>query len=204
MRSKFSCAIVVVAALAALNLASARADGHITACDRLASHPEDPDKVVPGVPTPAVDQPAAIAACEVVVADDPSDMRATYQLARVLFYAGRSADAVATMQVAAEGGYRQAQFVMGALISNKRPDASEDICDAEHYWYESAKNGRLAAQVSYVRHVTKGYFDACELRASVKDMEAFLDNVRQNDRDYYVRLLLADLTEDLAAYKAGQ
>lgn len=173
-----------------------------TRCDHLAAHPEDPDRIVDGVPTSEVDQPAAIAACEAGLVADPGNPRLTYQLARVYFYNGRSADAVATMEKSAAAGYRQAQFVMGALISNNRPDASDDICDAEFWWAKSAAAGRLAAQVSYVRHVTKGLFDGCTLHASEDDMSAFLDNVRSTGgRDYYLRLLIADLTEDLAAYR---
>jgi len=176
----------------------------ITSCDRLAAHPEDPDRVIAGVATADVDQPAAIAACEADLKADPGNPRLTYQLARVYFYNGRSADAVATMEKAAQAGHRQAQFVMGALITNNRPDASEDVCDAEMWWAKSAKAGRLAAQVSYVRHVTKGLFDGCSLKASKEEMSSFLDNVRATGGgDYYLRLLLADLTEDLAAYKGG-
>ncbi len=182
----------------------ATAQETITSCDRLASHPEDPDRVIAGVATADVDQPAAIAACEADLRADPGNPRLTYQLARVYFYNGRSADAVATMEKAAQAGHRQAQFVMGALITNNRSDASDDICDAEMWWAKSAKAGRLAAQVSYVRHVTKGLFDECSLNASKDDMTSFLDNVRATGGgDYYLRLLLADLTEDLAAYKGG-
>lgn len=173
-----------------------------TTCDLLAAHPQDPDRIVAGVPTSSVDQIAAIVACEAELIADPGNSRLTYQLARVYFYNGRSADAVATMEKAAAAGYRQAQFVMGALISNNRPDASDDMCDAEFWWAKSAKAGRLAAQVSYVRHVTKGLFDGCALNADEGDMAAFLENVRvTGGRDYYLRLLIADLTEDLRAYR---
>ena len=197
----------VVAALALslwcfAGLSSGAAQEAATLCDRLAAHPQDPDRIVEGVPTAAVDQLAAIAACEAGLAIDPGNPRLTYQLARVYFYNGRSADAVTTMEKSAAAGYRQAQFVMGALISNNRPDASDDMCDAESWWAKSARAGRLAAQVSYVRHVTKGLFDGCTLHASEDDMTAFLDNVRATGgRDYYLRLLMADLTEDLAAYR---
>ncbi|NKB43663.1 MAG: hypothetical protein GKS03_05230 [Alphaproteobacteria bacterium] len=174
-----------------------------TLCDHLAAHPEDPDRIVEGVPTAAVDKPAAIAACEAGLAADPGNPRLTYQLARVYFYNGRSGDAVVAMEKSALAGYRQAQFVMGALISNKRPDASDNICDAEMWWAKSAVAGRLAAQISYVRHVTKGFFDGCKLHANKDDMTVFLDNVRATGgRDYYLRLLMADLTEDLAAYRS--
>ncbi|MEQ9112233.1 MAG: hypothetical protein RLN84_16945 [Rhodospirillaceae bacterium] len=208
MQNRVRTAVVGLAAcFVILGLAApikAAAQETVTRCDRLAAHPEDPDRVVAGVATADVDQPAAIAACEADLKADPGNPRLTYQLARVYFYNGRSADAVATMEKAAQAGHRQAQFVMGALITNNRPDASDDVCDAEMWWSKSAKAGRLAAQVSYVRHVTKGLFDACSLNASKDDMTSFLDNVRATGGgDYYLRLLLADLTEDLAAYTGG-
>lgn len=203
-KSRVTCAAIVFSMCCFAGYSSGAAQEAITLCDRLAAHPLDPDRISEGVPTSDVDQPAAIAACEAGLADDPGNPRLTYQLARVYFYNGRSAEAITTMEKSAEAGHRQAQFVMGALISNKRPDASDNICDAEAWWARSAQAGRLAAQVSYVRHVTKGLFDDCELHANVDDMAAFLDNVRAvGGWDYYLRLLMADLTEDLAAYRAA-
>lgn len=189
------------AAAVMLGLSNGALAQMVTDCDRLAAHPEDPDRITEGVPTSAVDQDTAIAACQADLEADPGNARLTYQLARVYFYNGRTADAVATMEKSAEGGHRQAQFVMGALISNKRPDTSGDMCEAELWWAKSAKAGRLAAQVSYVRHTTKGLFDGCTRHATLDEMTAFLDNVRNNGGgDYYLRLLIVDLTEDLTVY----
>ncbi len=196
------CAGVGLIAVGVFCTNTAIAKDDATTCDLLAAHPQDPDRIVDGVPTSVVDQLAAIAACEAGLVAEPGHPRLTYQLARVYFYNGRSADAVKTMEKAAAAGYRQAQFVMGALISNNRPDASGDMCDAEFWWAKSAMAGRLAAQVSYVRHVTKGLFDACALHADEDDMASFLENVRATGGgDYYLRLLVSDLTEDLRAYR---
>lgn len=200
MQSKLTHLRIAVAVVVGFLATTAAAQPAPTDCDRLAAHPEDPDRIVPGVPTSAVDQAAAIAACETDLDADPGNARLRYQLARVYFYNGRTADAARTMERAAEGGHRQAQFVMGALISNGRPDASDNICDAEKWWEKSAQAGRVAAQISYVRHVTKGLFAGCELHASAEDMLSFLDRAAEQDRDYYVRLLVADLREDLAGY----
>ncbi len=184
--------------------AQAQEQNSPSACDRLAAHPLDPDRIVPGVATSDVDQPAAIAACEPALEDDPGNSRLTYQLGRVYFYNGRNADAVRAMRAAAEAGYRQAQFVLGALVTNNRAGAGDDVCEVERWWARSAKAGREAAQVAYVRHATKGLFDGCALHASNEDMDGFLSNVRDGARDYYLRLLLTDLTEDLAVYKNRQ
>lgn len=169
-----------------------------TACDRLAAHPLDPNRIVAGVPTSQIDLAAAISACEAALKDDPENPRLTYQLARVYFYNDRTADAVKTITRAAQAGHRQAQFVLGALIANNRPDAPTNVCEAEHWWALSAKAGRTAAQVAYVRHATKGLFADCTVGATADDMRVFLDSVAEKDSNYYLMLLIADLREDLA------
>ena len=188
----------------ALWVDSVTAQGVVTQCDRLAAHPLDPDRITTGVPTAEVDQDAAISACEHDLADDPENPRLIYQLARVYFYNGRTKEAVSTITRASEAGHRQAQFVLGALIANNRPDAPKDICEAERWWAESAKAGREAAQVSYVRHVTKGLFNDCAMHATKQEMGTFLAKAKDGASNYYLRLLLTDLTEDLAAYSTTQ
>ena len=169
-----------------------------TACDWLAAHPLDPDRIVAGVPTSQVDLAAAISACEAALKDDPENPRLTYQLARVYFYDDRTADAVRTITRAAQAGHRQAQFVLGALIANRRPDAPTNVCEAEHWWALSAKAGRAAAEVAYVRHATKGLFADCTVGATADDMLVFLDSAAEKDSNYYLKLLIEDLREDLA------
>ena len=164
-----------------------------TECDRMASNPEDPDRVAPGVERKDVDLPKAIAACEAQLAADAADVRARYQLARVLFYAGQSERAVREMKASADAGYRQAQFVYGLLISNRRNDAPADICVAERYWLLSARNGRQAARVSYVRHFLNGRFDACEPQADLAEMRRFLDEAAAAASNYYEGMLIEDL-----------
>ncbi|MDX2225029.1 MAG: hypothetical protein SFV21_19895, partial [Rhodospirillaceae bacterium] len=55
------CIIALLAWLCAAATPSAAAEP--TACDRLASHPEDPDRVAPPVETTDLDFATAIAAC---------------------------------------------------------------------------------------------------------------------------------------------
>lgn len=55
-----------------------------TACDRLAADLSDPKRRAPGVPDEALDGAAAEPACRAEVDADPADIRATYQLARVI------------------------------------------------------------------------------------------------------------------------
>lgn len=164
-----------------------------TECDRLASNPEDPDRAAPGVERKDIDLAKAIAVCEAEIATDPASVRSRYQLARVLFYAGQTERAAAEMRASADAGYRQAQFVFGALISNKRDHAPADICVAEQYWLLSARNGRQAARVSYVRHFLNGRFDSCRRGADLAEMNRFLTEAASAASNYYEGMLIEDL-----------
>ncbi|HKZ74649.1 MAG TPA: hypothetical protein VJ011_11325 [Steroidobacteraceae bacterium] len=169
-----------------------------TECDVLASNPEDPDRRAPPVPREKMDLPKAIAACEAQVARTPDDLRARYQLARSLVYAGQSERGVAEMKQAADAGDRQAQFVYGLLVSRGRPGAPRDICVAEPYWLKSARAGRQAARVSYVHHVLRGRFDGCTVQASTAEMRELLAAARKTAENYYESVLIDDLEQELA------
>jgi len=170
----------------------------VTDCDRLASHPEDPDSIAPGIPTSKVDLPKAIAACTAAVAADPASARERYQLARVLAYSGDTARAVVEMKRSADEGYRQAQFVYGLFVDRQRPDAPTDICVAEDYWLKAARNGRQAARVIYVQQVFRGRFDSCHVQASATEIGQLLDAAAGEARDFYERLLIDELRDRLA------
>lgn len=170
----------------------------VTECDRLAAYPDDPGRVGPGARTEEIDLPKARAACEADVAAQPDNPRLRYQLARILFYQGETRRAVDEMRRAADFGYAQAQFVYGTFISKRRPDAPTDICLTERYWLASAKGGRQAARVSYVRHFLKGKFEGCRIHASREEMQQLIDTAAANATDFYERLLIEDLSERLA------
>ena len=63
----------------------------------------------------------------------------------------------------------------------------------------SARAGRQAARVSYVRHVLNGRFDACQVRATPAELMGFLDAAVTDSGGYYDRLLLKDLAARRAA-----
>lgn len=171
----------------------------ITQCDRLASHPEDPDHIAPGVPSSKVDLPKAVAACEAEVKRQPDNLRIRYQYARSLAYSGQSKLATEQMRIAADGGYRQAQFVFGLFVDRNRPDAPTDVCLAEQYFLKSARGGRQAARVIYVHHVLNGRFDACRIEASPADLKQLLEDATANASEFYERLLIGELKGRLAA-----
>lgn len=189
--------ILLLAAL--LVIPQAVGEAHPTECDRMASNPEDPDRVATGVERKDIDLAKAIAVCESELAADSANARTRYQLARVLFYAGETERAAKEMQAAADAGYRQAQFVFGALISNRRSDAPTDICVAERYWLLAARNGRQAARVSYVRHFLNGRFDSCKRTADLAEMNRFLTEAASAASNYYEGMLIEDLTTRLGA-----
>jgi len=179
-------------------LGSIRAD--VTDCDRLAANPPDPDRLVEGVPRSEVDVGAAVQACTEALAASPDNARFAYQLGRVYFYAGNTEGALQYIGRAADQGYRQAEFVMGALADNRREGVPDNVCAVEDYWYRAASKGHLQARVAYVRHVTKGLFDDCRVQASSDDLAAMVDIKATGSEAYFLRLLVADLKEDVDAH----
>ena len=68
---------------------SSRFSQSVTECDRMASHPDDPNKVIPGLERAQMDLEAAIVTCRADLAKDSANPRLLYLLARALTYAGR-------------------------------------------------------------------------------------------------------------------
>jgi hypothetical protein len=176
---------------------TAPAAGPVTECDRLASHPEDGQRVAPGVERQDIDIPRALAVCASAVADAPANGRLRYQYARLLFYGNQTADAMREMRRAADDGHAQAQFVFGTFITRNRPDAPKDVCLAESYWKKSGAGGRQAARVQYLRYTLKGAFDACPGKASDDELVDILSAAQEASRNFYEGLLLEDLAEAL-------
>lgn len=190
---------VLLCAMSFAVSAATPAPDAITQCDRLASHPEDPDHIAPGVPSSKVDLPKAVAACEAELKRQPDNLRIRYQYARALAYSGQSKLATEQMRIAADGGYRQAQFVFGLFVDRNRPDAPTDVCLAEQYFLKAARGGRQAARVIYVHHVLNGRFDACRIEAAPGDLKQLLDDAAANASEFYERLLIGELKGRLAA-----
>lgn len=172
----------------------------VTECDRFAANPNDPDRVAEGVPSSRVDIKAAINACRKSLQADPDSPRFAYQLGRVSFYAGNTPDALKYIGQASKQGYRQAEFVMGALADNRREGVPADNCAVEDYWYRAATSGHLHARVAYVRHVTKGRFDNCTVQASDTELAELIHFDGAGSSNYFFRLLVEDLQEDVAAF----
>jgi TPR repeat protein len=130
----------------------------------------------------------------------PDNARFAYQLGRVYYYSGDYEKGISYISRSADMGYRQGEFVMGAIVDNRRPGVTYDICAVEDYWYRSAVQGHLHARVAYVRHLTKGRFDQCTVQASNEQVVEMIDITAKGSSKYFLRLLVEDLKEDMAAY----
>ena len=190
---------IAIAIATALPAAAAVPSVPLSDCDRLAAHPEDPQRVGPGVERGQIELPVAIAACERAATAPGATPRFRYQLARLLFYANQNERAVAEMRRAADDGYPQAQFVFGTFITRGRPGAPTDVCLAESYWKRSAGGGRQAARVQYLRYTLKGRFDGCAGRAGDDELLAMLEAATGAAKDFYEGLIVEDLGEALVA-----
>ena len=173
----------------------------VTECDRLAAHPSDPDKISPGVHEADVNKAAAQSACEAAVAKDPNNRRLRYQLGRVYFYDGNFTKGIPHVEFAAKAGGQQAQFVMGYIFDTAQGGMTKDPCKVEDLWVKSARQGRFAARVSYPHHVMRGLFKGCTQQAGNDEIQGFLDAAKKQAEDYYQRVLVSMLMEELNAYK---
>ncbi len=171
----------------------------ITDCDRLASHPDDPFKVAPGISEGKVDLVKAIPACLEAVTRDPKNPRSNYMYGRVLGYAGRGAEALPYRKAAVDGDYPQALFVIGYITLYGYNFQPKDVCRAGELLRRSALHGRIAGQLGFPRYVLEGRFDACAtVRRDPAEMLEFVAAARkQFGSDYYKGLLADAIEEDL-------
>jgi TPR repeat protein len=159
-------------ALLLLALGSGVARAEVDDCDRIASHPSDPDKVLPGFKGSEIDLPKAEAVCRAVLAADDRRARAHFLLGRVLFYQKKTPAALLELERAASMGYRQAMFVLGFVLY-EGTQAPKDDCRAARLWQQS-----IALEHPWTGfYLTNGYLDgrfkACGLKLSDDDLERF-------------------------------
>lgn len=170
----------------------------IADCDRLAAHPEDPQRVTEGVSQTKIDFPKAVDSCERAVNQAPENARVRYQLARVLFYTNQNERAVKEMQRSADDGHIQSQYIFGTFVARGRPFAPRDICIAERYWRKAANARRQAARVQYVRYFLKGRFAGCAEVAGESELMSFVDSAGKDANGLYEQIWVEDFREALA------
>jgi hypothetical protein len=167
----------------------------VTECDRMASHPEDPNRVSEGREKPQIDLPKAIEACRAAVRADPRNPRLNYLLGRVLGYSGRGAEALGNRQAAVDADYPQALFVIGYITVFGMNEQPKDVCKGAELIRRSAFQDRLAGQLGFPAYVVQGLFDACPVRKDKQEMLGFLAAARKQFKGDYYQGLLADLLE---------
>jgi TPR repeat protein len=178
-------------------LTTSPALGEVTLCDRLASHPSDPDRVTAGVQRADIDLAAAEAACHENIVTRPGSARARYQMGRVLYYQDKVEESLKHLEIAADIGYPQAIFVLGYLhVEGKAP---RDPCKAARLWRRSAGLDHPWTGYYLVKHVLDGTFDDCDLELEHTDLERYLAIARDQLSVSESNGQVEALTERLAA-----
>ncbi len=114
-------------------------------CDRLAAHPEDSNKVGPGVHWNLLDPERAVPACEAAVRDFPQVPRKKYQYARSLLKKGDNDAAFRLYREIAEREYPAAQSTLGSLYLEGR-GAPQDDAEAVKWFRKEAEQGFASGQ----------------------------------------------------------
>ena len=166
--------IAVFAALRPLPAAAAP-----TACDVAAAHPDDPDKVLPGLERKDIDLKQAEAICADVLSDLPDHARTNYLLGRVLFYQDRKDEALPFLERAEEAGYRQSIFVLGYI------DVVDAIEGADHC--RGLARLRRAASLDHpwsgyhiVNGTLDGKFGECASPPEIGELYRAMELAREN------------------------
>jgi len=165
----------------------------VTECDRLAAHPDDPDKVAPGVAQEAVDLARAVPACQAAVRADPTNPRLHYQLARTLGYSNRHAEAAPNRVAAVQAGYPQALFVVGYIMTTGWNGNATDLCTGAELVRRSALAGRKAGLLGFPHYVVNGTYAACPVKKEKAELLGFLERAKPSVRGFYEDMLLTNL-----------
>ena len=172
----------------------------ITECDRLANHPDDPNKLTPGVGEKKVDLARAVPACEAAVKADPENPRLNYQLGRVYGYSGQGEKAYPYRNKAVAAGYPQAMFVIGYITLhgfNKQP---KDVCHGAELIRQSAIANRFAGQIAFTHYALEGTFKDCPIAVDRSQLLSFISAAEKlTAGDFYKETLVERLREDVEA-----
>jgi TPR repeat protein len=175
------------------------ASSAVRECDRLAAHPDDPGRMMAGVPWEKLDGQRAVAACSVATDRRPKSARLQFEFGRSLNKIAQYQDAMSWYRKAAEQGYAAAQTNLGLMYSNgqgaaRNPEmARQWIAQAAAQSYPPALN---AMGVIYMSGIGVGKDDgqalAWFLRASTtgyapakKNLGLLYELGRGVDRDLY-------------------
>ncbi len=167
----------------------------VTQCDRLASHPDDPEAVAAGLRRADMDLPAAIEACRAAVQADPGNPRLNYQLARAYGYSGQHEAGQPYRDTALAAGYPQSLFVVGYIRLMDWDGRGAEPCYGGELIRRSAEAGRFAGLVGFPHYALSGEFEGCETYPVVDEAEmlGFLDEAEAQTGDFYRSALIEQL-----------
>ena len=125
-------------------------------CDRVAAHPEDNERVSPGVQWRDLEPSATVTACREAIAAYPRTRRFHYQLGRGLLKAGQYEAAIEIFGPLADHGYAMAQFALGNLYAGGRGTAKN--YETAVAWYrKAAEQGNAPGQNNLGVMYLRGY-----------------------------------------------
>ena len=169
----------LVSVLAGVWLVAAQAQAQSALCDRLATHPDDPDRVTAGLENDEIDLPAAEKACRAAVMENPRHARSQYLLGRALFYQGKTEEGIAALKIASDIGYRQAVFVLGYVLSGDIRKPGDD-CQAGELWLRSAGLDHPWSGFHLVDKTIAGRFANCRFKLSAAELERYMRLAEDN------------------------
>lgn len=146
----------------------------ILECDKLASHPDDPDRTVPGLEREEMNLPAAEKACRKAVAEAPESARSNYHLGRALYYQDKRREALPYLERAAAIGYRQSIFVLGYALTFGG-DIPKDMCRAQELFRRGVGLDHPWSGYHLVDKQVSGAFKDCPNPVSKAELRRALD-----------------------------
>ncbi|WP_282609187.1 caspase family protein [Pelagibius sp. Alg239-R121] len=154
-------AIVVGASLSFGNAVRAEPAAPVSACDRLAAHPADSQRVVEGVAWDLMDGRAAVRACEDAVKLHPQELRFQYQLGRALLRAKRRDEGLPYLFDVAEKGYLAAFANIGGTYQFDLGNLAEAL-----KWY---RRGADLQDVSSQTHLAEMYLEGWGVKQDLSE-----------------------------------
>ncbi|MBK6598305.1 MAG: hypothetical protein IPG25_10640 [Proteobacteria bacterium] len=156
-------------AIVATLLLSHTASAEVTLCDRLATHPDDPNRNTAGLETKEIDLAAAETACRAAVAADSRRARSQYHLARVLYYSAKVEESLQHLRIAADAGYPQAVFVLGFILADG--NTKRDDCRAGELFLRGVALEHPWSGAHLVEKALDGRFEKCSYKLTAGDLE---------------------------------
>ena len=127
--------------------ASGKDEKKVTVCDTLAAHPEDSERITPGVSWNDLNADMAIDACRSGLESDPNSVRLQYQYGRSLHKKGRHVEAMKWYRKVALQRYASAQFALGYMYANGN-GVKKDESEAIKWYRKAAEQGFAPAETA--------------------------------------------------------